>query len=157
MHWGFIGVFIFALTKQLDELEELEDLALLQYEIVFATLFLILLAVRFVFMQSTRPTVLPATTPKRMLVAARACHLGMYITLALIALTGLWIGGMYWSGVRGGTMMDIALLLHEIAVNTTYFLILLHMVGAIYHRRRGDGVWSAMVPVWKEPEPEGQD
>ncbi|MBT7539107.1 MAG: hypothetical protein HN683_07190, partial [Gammaproteobacteria bacterium] len=29
LHWGFIGVFAYALTKQIDELDELEDFSLL--------------------------------------------------------------------------------------------------------------------------------
>ena len=37
MHWGFIGVFVFAVTKQLDEVVELEDFSLLQYEMAFAS------------------------------------------------------------------------------------------------------------------------
>jgi len=36
-------------------------------------------------------------------------------------------------------------------VNVSYVLILGHIGAAIYHRRKGDGIWSAMVPVWKEP------
>ena len=43
-HWGFIVVFIYALTKQLDEVEELEDLELLEAEMIFASIFLVILA-----------------------------------------------------------------------------------------------------------------
>ena len=152
LHWGFIGVFIYALTKQLDEVEELEDFSLLQYEMAFASLFLLLLIARFVFMQSTRPTALPGDTPKSVRRLARAVHLAMYAGLSLVALTGLIIGGLYWSGVKSGMAMDAALLVHEIAVNTSYFLILGHIAAAIHHRRKSDGIWNAMVPVWKEPD-----
>ncbi len=93
-HWGFIVVFVYALAKQLDEVEELEDFALLQYEMVFASAFLVLLITRFVFMHSTRPTVLPGDTPKQIRFWARCVHLGMYISLALVAITGLVIGGL---------------------------------------------------------------
>lgn len=151
-HWGFIVVFVYALTKQLDELEELEDFALLQYEMIFATAFLVLLIVRFVFMQRTRPSALPAETPERTRLIARAVHLGMYLCLALIPITGLIIGALYWSGTRDGFAIEAALLIHEIAVNTIYFLILGHIAAAIYHRRQGDGIWNAMVPFWKEPQ-----
>ena len=150
LHWGFILVFIYALTKQLDEVEELEDFSLLQYEMVFASLFLLLLLGRFVFMQLTRPSAMPSDTPKQTRFLARSVHLAMYVSLALIPITGLAIGGMYWSGTKSGSAMDAALLLHEIAVNTSYFLILGHVAAAIYHRRKGDGIWNAMVPVWKE-------
>lgn len=156
LHWGFIAVFIYALTKQLDEVEELEDLALLEFEMVFSGFFLLLLVVRFVFMRATQPSVLPADTPALTKRLAAAVHLAMYATLALIPATGLWIGWMYGSGVKAGSTMDTALLLHEIAVNTCYFLILGHIGAAVYHRYQRDGIWDSMVPVWKE-EKAGSD
>ena len=116
----------------------------------FASIFLILLIARFAYMRSTRPTALPSGTPKFIRRMARSVHLAMYTSLSLIAVTGLVIGGLYWSGIKSGYAMDAALVLHEIAVNTSYFLIGFHVVAAIYHRRKGDGIWNAMVPVWKE-------
>ncbi len=153
-HWGFLLVYIYALTKQLDEVEELEDFSLLQQEMVFAVIFLVLLFARFVFMQTTRPTALPGDTPDQTRLLARIVHLAMYAGLALIAVSGLVIGGLYWSGIKSGGMMDAALLVHEIAVNTSYFLILGHVIAALFHRRKRDGIWNAMVPVWKEPSEE---
>lgn len=149
-HWGFLGLFLYALTKQLDEVEELEDLALLQAEMIFAGVFLVLLIARFAFMQSTRPSVLPST-PRRERLLARAVHIAMYAGLALIAITGLGIGYLYESGTKSGSTMNALLLAHEIAVNASYTLIIGHVAAAIYHRRRSDGVWDAMVPVWREP------
>lgn len=151
MHWGFIVVFVYALTKQLDEVEELADFSLLQYEMVFATVFLFLLIGRFLYMQTTRPSALPDNTPLREKRLARAVHLAMYVSLSLIAITGLAIGGLYWSGQRASTMMNLVLVLHEIAINTSFFLILGHIAAAFYHRRKRDGMWDTMVPVWKEP------
>ena len=150
LHWGFIGVFVFALTKQLDEVEELEDFALLQYEMAFATFFLVVLVARFVFMRSTRPTALPANTPVKMKRLATTVHLAMYAGLALIAITGLIIGGLYWAGNTSGAPMELALQVHEIAVNTSYFLIAGHIAAAFYHRRKADGMWNSMVPIWRE-------
>ena len=117
---------------------------------VFAAAFLLLLFVRFVFMQAMRPSAMPSDTPKPTRLLARSAHLAMYLSLSLIPITGLYIGGMYWSGIKSGSAMDAALLLHEIAVNSSYFLILGHVAAAVYHRRKGDGIWNAMVPVWKE-------
>lgn len=153
LHWGFIGVFLFALTKQLDEVEELEDFGLLQYEMIFASIFLVILVARFVFMQMTGPSAMPERTPVRQRWLARTVHLGMYAGLALIPLSGLWIGGLYGTGIKHGFWMDAALLVHEIAVNTTYTLIVLHIAAAVLHRRQGDGIWNSMVPIWKERAP----
>ena len=156
-HWGFLGLFIFALTKQLDEVEELEDFALLQYELVFASIFLAVLALRFFYMQLTRPTALSESTPTNTKRLARAVHLAMYAAIASIALSGLWIGGLYWNGIKSGTWMDAALIWHEIAVISTYWLIAGHVGAAIYHRRQADGIWNAMVPFWREhPKVENQ-
>ncbi len=151
-HWGFIGVFVYALTKQLDEVEELEDLSLLHYEMAFASVFLLLLIVRFVFMQSTRPSALPDETPASVRRLARTVHLAMYASLSLIAVTGLTIGGLYWSGAKTGVAIELALILHEIAVNVSYALIIGHVAAAIYHRRKQDGIWNAMVPVGKRTD-----
>ena len=151
LHWGFIGVFVYALTKQLDEVEELEDISLLQTEMAFATVFLVLLISRFVYMRSTRPTALPSDTPRLTMLAAQSVHLGMYVSLSMIAVTGLVIGGLYWSGIKDGTGMEVTLVAHEFFVQASYLLILLHVSAAIYHRRKSDGIWSTMVPfIWKE-------
>jgi len=150
IHWGFTGVFIYALTKQLDEVEELEDLSLLQQEMVLAAVFLILLFARFAYMHSTRPTALPRETPERIKRIAQYCHVAMYVSLSTIAVSGLMIGSLYWSGIKSGFAMDVVLGVHEISVIASYYLIGLHVAGAIYHRRKRDGIWNAMVPVWKE-------
>ena len=47
-HWGFVLLFIYGVAKQVDEIEQLEDKFLFQFEIVFALLFLFLLIIRFV-------------------------------------------------------------------------------------------------------------
>ena len=150
-HWGFIGVFIYALSKQLDEVEELEDLALLQTEIAFAAVFLLILAIRFAYMRATRPTALPGNTPEQVLHMARSIHLAMYGCIGMIAVSGLMIGGLYWLGIKTGPAMGIALSMHEGFVNASYVLIILHIAAALYHRRQGDGIWQAMVPSWREP------
>ncbi len=47
--------------------------------------------------------------------------------------------------------MHIALVAHEFFVQISYLLIVLHISAAVYHRRKGDGIWSAMVPYfWRE-------
>ena len=149
-HWGFTLVFLYALIKQLDEVEELEDFSLLQYEMVFATFFLVLLVVRFVYMRFTQPTVLPKDAPQNIKVLAMLVHLGMYFCLSMIAVTGLMIGALYSSGEKTGNTMELVLLLHEIFVNTGYVLLILHIAAAIHHRRKADGIWDSMVPFWKE-------
>ena len=144
-HWGFLGVFIYALSKQIDEVEELEDFALLQTEMVFAALFLLILIARFVYMRA-RPTALPEDTPEQVRFMARAVHLAMYGSIGMIAVSGLLIGGLYWSGIKSGPAMGIVLSLHETAVDVTYVLIAMHVAAALYHRRHDNGIWQSMMP-----------
>ena len=150
IHWGFIGVFIYALIKQIDDVEQLEDFSLLQFEMVFATIFLALLIARYLYMRFTLPTVLPSNTPKLKRLAARSVHIGMYVSLSMIAVTGLVIGGLYWSGTKDGLVMNIVIGMHEISVTASYLLIGLHIAASIYHRIKKDGIWASMVPFWKE-------
>ena len=153
LHWGFILVFAYGLAKQLDDVEELEDFGLLQNEMIFASVFLIVLLARFAYMRATRLTALPSSTDKsaqRTKHWARAVHLAMYASMALIAASGLCIGGLYWTGTKTGLAMDIALTVHEIAVYGSYLLIAGHVSAALWHRNQRDGIWNAMVPIWQE-------
>jgi cytochrome b561 len=150
MHWAFIGVFAFGVINQVDEVQELESSTLLFKEMIFGMLFLALLLVRFMYMRSARAAMPSRDMPKNLILLARTVHLGMYVSLASIALTGLIIGGFYYFGVKGGLALEATLLLHEIFFWVSVNLMGLHIAGAIYHRFKGDGVWSAMVPLLKE-------
>ncbi|MEM1229857.1 MAG: cytochrome b/b6 domain-containing protein, partial [Pseudomonadota bacterium] len=155
VHWSFAVLFVYALTKQLDFVEQLEDRALLRFEVAFACVFLVVLFARFVYMRKAGATALPEQTPDLVKLLARACHLGMYAGLSLTALSGIAIGALYGSGTKDGIAMEIVISLHEVSIGASIFLILLHIGAAIMHRRAGDGIWSAMVPFWKEPAPSG--
>ena len=151
LHWGFIAVFLYGLSKQLDELEELADPALLHDEMIFGAFFLLLLVARFWYMRTNSPSALPDTAPRQMKTASQAVHLGMYCCLAMIPLTGLGIGGLYWSGVQSGTLMAGLLLAHEVFVHASFFLISGHIAAALYHRKHRDGIWDSMVPLFRAP------
>ena len=149
-HWGFVLLFIYGVAKQVDEIEQLEDQFFFQFEIVFALLFLFLLVIRFVYMSKTQETSLPDDTSKIQKMAARTVHLGMYTTLAGTAITGLSIGLFYWLGFRQGLFIDFLTAIHSFVVNTVYWLVSIHIVAAIYHRLKKDGVWNSMVPFFRE-------
>ena len=101
-------------------------------------------------MYKTQETSLPDDTPKAQKLAARAVHLGMYITLAATALTGLLIGLFFWLGFKEGFLIDFITAIHSFVVNALYWLIGIHVIASIYHRLKKDGVWSSMVPFLKE-------
>jgi len=150
MHWGFVLLFIYGLLKQIDELNQLEDKALLQFEVIFATVFVLLLLIRFIYMKTTQKSSLPDSTPKSQLLAARVVHYGMYACLALIPLTGLLIGLLFWLGFKDGFLINTVVEVHEFSVSVIYWLIGLHILAATFHRLKNDGVWSSMVPFLKE-------
>ena len=74
----------------------------------------------------------------------------MYVSLTLIGVTGLVIGGLYYSGVKAGALLEAVLLAHEVFFWVSVNLMGAHIAGAIYHRFKGDGVWDSMVPFFKE-------
>ena len=150
MHWGFVLLFIYGWLKQVEELNQLEDAAFLRFEVIFAGVFVLLLLIRFVYMKKTQKSSLPELTPKSQILAAKVVHYGMYICLALIPLTGLLIGLLFWIGLENGFLINIVVEAHESAVSVIYWLIGLHILAAVYHRLKKDGVWSSMVPFLKE-------
>ena len=154
MHWGFVLLFIYGLLKQIDNLNQLENMALLKFEVIFAGIFVLLLLIRFVYMKITQKSSLPDSTPKSQILVAKIVHFGMYLCLALIPLTGLLIGLLFWLGLKDGFLIDIAVAAHEFPVSVIYWLIGLHILAAIYHRLKRDRVWSSMVPFLKEVDNE---
>jgi cytochrome b561 len=150
MHWGFVLLFIYAVLKQIESINQLEDGSLLKFEVVFAIVFLLLLAIRFFYMKKTQQSSLPEQTPEPQKLAAKIVHTGMYICLAAIPLSGLMIGLLFWLELKDGMLINIVIEAHEFAVSIIYWLIGIHILAAIYHRLKKDGVWSSMVPVWKE-------
>lgn len=150
MHWGFVLLFVYGLLKQIDNLNQLEDSNLLKFEVVFASVFLFLLLIRFVYMKTTQQSSLPESTPKPQIMAAKIVHSAMYTCLALIPFTGLLIGLLFWLGLKDGLLINLVVGAHELSVSIIYWLIGLHVLAAVYHRLKNDGVWSSMVPLWKE-------
>ena len=128
----------------------MEDIALLKFEILFASFFLILLICRFFYMKKTQKTSLPENTNRAQKIAAKTVHYSMYVTLASIPLTGIIIGFIYWIGFKDGFIIDTMITIHEASIILMYWLVAIHVSAAIFHRFLGDGVWSSMVPFFKE-------
>ena len=149
-HWGFVALFAYGIAKQVDDISQLEDFALLRFELIFATIMILLLAIRFLYMAKTQTSSLPKETSAFQRLAAKLVHLGMYVLLATIAVSGILIGGIYWIGMKDGLLIEGIIAVHELAVTASYWLIGVHVAAALFHRLKQDGVWSSMVPIWKE-------
>lgn len=149
-HWGFVAILIYAVIKQVGNLSDLSDPGLLRFEILFAAGFLVLLAARWVYMRFAGPTSVPSDAPPLMRRAAKLGHLAVYGSMATVAISGLMIGALYGAGVTSGPMIGLALGLHEVSVAAIYLTVGLHVAAALFHRLKGDGIWTSMVPVFRE-------
>ena len=149
-HWGFVLLFVYGVAKQVDDINQLEDQAFFRFEIIFALIFLFLLIIRLIYMKTTQKTSLPEDTPRIQKISAKIVHNGMYALLAGTALSGLSIGFLFWIELKEGILIDIIIIFHELNVNLLYCFIGIHIIAAIFHRLKRDGVWSSMVPFLKE-------
>ena len=161
IHWSFVVLYAYGIFKQVDDLSQLEEKSLLLFEVAFATLFLVIVIMRYTYMrrfetlQGAREPV-----PKVHTYFAKAVHLSMYACFILLPLTGLAIAGLYTQGYtvnatpdETGSIMDVVLDLHGSVADLSYFLIVVHIAAALWSRVKGEGVWSSMVPIMHEKEP----
>ena len=150
IHWTFTLLYAYGIFKQVDDLNELEDASLLNFEILFATIFLIIVLIRYFYMKDT-PALLGAheDVPKGHLFIAKTVHRLVYFSLIMLPTTGLLIAGLFNLGMEG---IDFAIALHEFSAFLSYTVIALHIGASLYSRFKGEGIWNAMVPIWKETE-----
>ncbi len=161
LHWTFIILYVYGIFKQVNDLQELEDKGILIFEIIFASIFLAIVILRYSYMRRFK-TFLGARNPVHIVhyYLARSVHKAMYACFILLPLTGLIIAGLYTQGYTVNatpdeeqTIMDVVLDLHGAVADLSYILIFIHIAAAFYSRLKGEGVWSSMVPVLKENKP----
>ena len=150
LHWFFVLLFGYGVLKQIENKEQLNDLALLISEMFFAMAFLLFIMFRFIYTKRRYKTALPSKTSKIHLIAAKVVHASMYFVLTGIAISGLGIGTLFWLGYKDGLLIETIIWLHELLFSTSLWLISMHILAAIYHRTQHDFVWSSMVPFFKE-------
>ena len=148
IHWSFTLLYAYGIFKQVDDLHELEDASLLNFEILFATVFLIIVLMRYFYMKDT-PTLLAAHDDIRKghLFIAKTVHGLVYFSLIMLPATGLVIAALFYLEVGG---VEIAIAVHEFSAFLSYIVIALHIGASVYSRFKGEGLWNAMIPVWKE-------
>ena len=150
-HWGFIILYAYGIFKQVDDISQLEDSGLLAFEVAFASIFLAIVMVRYYYMRKFE-TFLGTDEPVPMAhrYLAKSIHTSMYLCLALLPLSGLLIAGLFSQGITEGPMQGFALTVHELSADLSYLLIAIHVGAALWSRIKGEGVWTSMVPIWKE-------
>ena len=150
-HWGFIILYAYGIFKQVDDISQLEDSGLLAFEVAFASIFLAIVMVRYCYMRKFETflgTDEPVPLAHRYL--AKSIHTSMYLCLALLPLSGLSIAGLFSQGITEGPMQNFSLTVHELSADLSYLLIVIHVGAALWSRIKGEGVWTSMVPIWKE-------
>ena len=154
IHWTFIPLYAYGIFKQVDDIEALEDQALLIFETTFAAVFLLIVILRFTYMRRFKTFQGAAHTPHRIhTFIAKSVHRGMYAALILLPLSGLMIAALYSQDIKSGPLQDVTLAVHGFAATLSYVMIATHVSAAIYSRVKGEGVWSSMVPILKENGP----
>ncbi len=150
IHWTFIPLYAYGIFKQVGDLNELQDASLLNFEILFASVFLIIVLLRYFYMKDT-PALLGANDDvhKVHLFIAKTVHRLVYLSLIMLPTTGLLIAGLFSLGVGG---IDLAIAIHEFSAFLSYVVIALHVGATFYSRFKGEGLWNAMVPIWQETE-----
>ena len=94
IHWSFILLYLYGIFKQVNELDELEDSTLLLSEIVFATVFLVIVILRYSYMRRFR-TFLGAREPVHIV------HYYFARTDLSYMLIFLHIGAAIYSRIKG--------------------------------------------------------
>ena len=152
LHWGFVLLYAYGIFKQIDDLSQFEDAALLRFEIIFASVFLLLVVIRYGYMrrfETFQGSVVPIHRYHKRF--ARLMHVAMYLCLILLPVTGLAIAWLHTQGIGEDQLaMDVAIGLHGFSADLSYVLIAIHLVAALYSRIKGEGVWTSMVPVFTE-------
>ena len=150
IHWSFSILYAYGIFKQVGDLSELEDPSLLNFEIIFAVAFLVIVFIRYFYMKDT-DTLLGANVEIRKghLFVAKSVHRLVYFTLVMLPLTGLLIAGLFSIGAGG---IELAIGLHEFSAFLSYVLIAVHVGASFYSKLKGEGIWNAMTPLWKEKE-----
>ena len=59
------------------------------------------------------------------------------------------IAGLFSIGAGG---IELAIVLHEFSAFLSYVLIAVHVGASFYSKLKGEGIWNAMTPFWKEKE-----
>ena len=146
-------LYAYGMFKQLDDISQLEDNGLLIFEVIFASIFLLIVIMRYFYMRKVgtmhASTVLYIqSTNSSQSLFTRRC-----ICSDFTSLSGLAIAFLFKQGIVDGPLQNVAITIHEFTATSSYVLIAVHVSAAIYSRVKGEGVWSSMVPILKEDGP----
>ena len=141
IHWLAAGLLVFGYVKGLDNVAQLSDPALFQLEVLYALGLGALFIIRLFWTKAVAgETRLPSDAPSWEHKASRAVHLGLYVSVFGIILTGLGIALTFSIPELSGFALSGMVFLHEVFLNVMPVLLATHIAGALWHRvvRRDD-------------------
>ena len=140
IHWTFIPLYAYGIFKQVDDLNQLKDTSLLNFEILFAIVFLIIVLIRYFYMKDT-PALLGAhdNVSKGHLLIAKTVHRLVYFSLIMLPTTGLLIAALISLEVKS---VEIAVFIHELSADLSYLVIAIHVGATLYSRLKSEGLWN---------------
>ena len=149
IHWSFTLLYAYGILKQVNDISQLEDSNQLEFEVIFAIVFLIIVIFRYFYMKQF-PTLIgaPESISKVQILFARSIHVGIYFSLVMLPVSGLMIAFLFSIGFKEGLLQEIALGLHDFSASLSYWLIGIHILAAFYSRLKGEMIWHSMVPFW---------
>ena len=146
LHWSFTLLYAYWILKQVNDISQLEDSTQIEFEVIFAIVFLLIVIFRYFYMKWF-PTLIgaPESISKVHILFARSIHVGMYFSLAMLPISGLMIASLFAPGFKEGLLQAIALGLHDFSASLSYWLMGIHILAAVYSRLKGEMIWHAVV------------
>ena len=146
LHWVSAGLLAFGYFKGLDNVSQLADPALFQFEITFALILGGVFLLRLLWTKAVGGTTrLPDSAPTWEHKISKLVHIGLYASVFAIVLSGLGIALGYATPALGGLFMGAMITLHEASLVVLPALLMTHIAGALWHKIiRRDGVMESM-------------
>lgn len=148
LHWSTAILLGYGFLTGVNDVSDLTNPEHLKTELIFTFFVAIAFLLRFLWMHKINGhTRLSKEAPEWEHVLSQLAHYGMYIGVASIILSGLAIALAISFFSPTGLFVTLIVGLHEITIGITGVLIGIHVLGAIWHKKkRKDGIWESMLP-----------
>ena len=146
IHWLSAGLIGYGYFKGLDNVRQLADPALFQFEVIFALVLGGLFLVRLFWTKYVAGTTrLPDDAPKWEHFASRAVQVGLYASVFGIVLSGLGVALGFATPALNDLFLSALLGLHEVTLVAMPLFLIVHIFGALWHKVvRRDGLLESM-------------
>ena len=145
-HWLTAGLLAYGYATGLDDVSELADPAMFQFEITFALILGAAFVARLLWFKGVAGSSrLPDSAPRWEHGISKLVHHGLYACVFTIVVSGLAIALGYAVPLLSGLFLTAMIGLHEVVLSLTVVLFLAHIAGALWHKFiRHDGVLESM-------------